>query len=325
MNEDNVRGIGTDLERWSDPAMYAAEEMPEKPDVAGMIVPQVRLINMTPDPLGTIAAMTAMYEGRVVRDTSELTDADRENYFDQIHRTHLKAPFESVTLHFLLEGVTRGFTHQLVRQRTAVYAQESMRFAVKEHVDEEVALPPSLRSLPVDSSERVRWQQAVNHIDDAYHYLIAKGVPAEDARGLLPTNITTRVHYITNYRALLEHAGNRLCTQAQFEWRLVFTGIAKAIREYMPAQFVGSGWQNEALASHLAPICYQVGHCVFQADFDRSCTIRERVEANAKLNRPSSLWDQQWPDKVMPGEEAIVIPAIHPVEWLADPTAARRG
>lgn len=332
MSKDNVSGIGTEMEKWADPAMYHAEEMPGKTDAVGMITPSVKLINMTPDPLGSIGAMTAMYEGRVIRSLRDLTMADRERYFDQVHRTHLKAPFESVTMHFLLEGVTRAFTHQLVRQRTAVYAQESMRFAVKEHIDEEVALPPSLAALPADSPARRLWQQGVNKIDDVYHALVASGIPAEDARGLLPTNITTRVHYITNYRALLEHAGNRLCTQAQFEWRLVFAGIAKAIRSYVAPGTYGTdaglawkyaeGWQHEALATHLAPICYQLGKCQFQADFDRSCSIRERVEELSGLGVPSSEWRDSGSYLEEPGKEPRSLD-IHPAEWLADPGAAR--
>lgn len=320
---------GTDIERWADKAMYAAEEMPGKGDVPGVIQPSVTLLTMTPDPLGAIGAMTAMYEGRVIRKLSQLSTADRERYFDQIHRTHLKAPFEAVTMHFLLEGVTRAFTHQLVRQRTAVYAQESMRFAVKENIDEEVALPPSLAALPGDAVGRRLWQQAVNKIDDVYHALVASGVPAEDARGLLPTNITTRVHYVTNYRALLEHAGNRLCTQAQFEWRVVFAGIAKAIRRYVAPGTAGTdaglawkyaeGWQHEALAAHLAPICYQLGSCQYQSDLDRSCSIRDRVDNFAAAGIPSNGWHSDgWVDK-----DRNPLGAIHPAEWLADPGAAR--
>ena len=33
------------------------------------------------------------------------------------------------------------------------------------------------------------------------------GVPAEDARGLLPTNIATRLHYRTDLRNLVNTAG----------------------------------------------------------------------------------------------------------------------
>ena len=344
---------GKEVQKWADEAMYESEPMPFNVNETG---PKVTLLSATPDPLGAIAAMSMIYEGRVCRDLSDVTDDERRHYFDQIKKTHLKAPFEAVDLHFLVEGVTRSFTHQMVRQRTAVYAQESLRFAVKETIDEEVALPPSLAGLPADDPRAVLWRQAVNAVDDRYHALVDAGIPAEDARGLLPHNITTRLHYKTNLRGLYEHLGNRLCTQAQFEWRAVATQIIKAIREYAkcicdpvsigyPEQNCdyhgqpgftktsGGGWQFNEIANLFRPICYLTGKCEFKADFDRKCKIRDRVDANAKAGRPSERWDKPFtageagamihgidsPEDV--GE--IYIPAIHPAEWLADPTAAR--
>jgi flavin-dependent thymidylate synthase len=334
---DNVHSLG-EVVQWADAAMYRAEPIPGAAGAEGDLAPRVTLLSMNTDPLGDIAAGAMMYEGRVCRSLGDVTEEERRHYFGEIAKTHLKAPYELVQMHFLLEGVTRSFTHQLVRQRTAVYMQESLRFAVKEHVDEEVALPPSLRRLADDHPQRRLWQQAVNKIDDTYHALIGSGIPAEDARGLLPHNITTRVHYSTNLRALLDHAGNRLCTQAQFEWRAVFTGIAQAIRNYRPAgDFYADGreawsWQYGALADLLRPVCYQVGHCVFQADFDRSCSIRNRVQANAEVGRQSGEWDTELDVVVGVGPKSVVrdesdrpvfIGAIQPAEWLADPGAAR--
>ena len=108
-------------------------------------------------------------------------------------------------------------------------------------------------------------------------------MPAEDARGLLPTNLLTRINYNTSLRGLLEHSGVRLCSQAQHEWRLVWAKIIEAIRGY-------GGWQFEELAGIFKPICYKTGKCEFMADVDRFCSIRERVEAHHKLGEPSDKW-----------------------------------
>lgn len=339
----------TEISKWSDEAMYFAEPMPFDVNETG---PRVTLLSMNHDPLGSIAAMSMMYEGKVVRDLNDLSDRQRQHYFDEILKTHLKAPFESVSMHFMIEGVTRSFTHQMVRQRTAVYAQESLRFAVKDTIDEEVALPPSLRRLKDDDPRVVLWRKAINKVDDTYHALVNSGVPAEDARGLLPHNITTRLHYVTNLRALQEHAGNRLCTQAQFEWRAVWIRIVEAIRDYsgpikLATQERRTGpahdqlapeWQLDAIASMFRPICYLTGKCEFKADFDRKCKIRNRVDANHAKGRSSSEWDQEYdmvvgdpivsgvgPQSVVTEEDGtpVFIGAIQPAEWLTDPTAAR--
>lgn len=330
---------------WADAAMYRSEPMPED----AIVGPRVHLLSMTADPLGVIAAGAMMYEGKVIRRLSDVTDEDRRHYSTQLMSTHLKAPFELVDFHFMIEGVTRSFTHQMVRQRTAVFMQESLRFAVKENLDAETPLPPSLAGLK-DDDPRVRiWRGAINHAQDRYEALVSAGVPAEDARGLLPHQTTTRLHYKTNLRNLLEHAGNRLCTQAQFEWRAVWLQIVQAIKDYgdeSQGSFAQAGqgyrqrhqWQQEALAQIFRPVCYLTGKCEFKASFDRSCSIRNRVEANNEIGRGSADWADEYdvvegnpivsgvgPQSVVRDEKnrPVFIGAIQPREWLFDPAAAR--
>jgi flavin-dependent thymidylate synthase len=284
--------------------------------------------------LGAAAACNAIYDGKVKRSLSDVTRAEREAILPEMAKTILTTPMEAISLHFLIEGVTRGFTHQLVRNRTSGYAQESMRFAVVgEKQALPVALPPSLvggrplreddervctttilgwgtdqarrmamdLATPIDRA-RWSWDEAISGIQDAYQHLVNSGIPAEDARGMLPTNIQTRIHWVTNLRSLKMEAGKRLSTQAQFEWKAVIAAIARAIREYNPyaqasnkAENLGDGdlaigldhlavsesWQYAAISDLFRPICYQTGKCEFNSSIDRSCTIRDRVEANA--------------------------------------------
>jgi hypothetical protein len=86
---------------------------------------------------------------------------------------------------------------------------------------------------------------------------------------------------------------------------MVFIGIVKAISEHEhkgAAEVVPLGtpdnWQWKLIASSgvFKPVCFQLGHCPFNADFDRGCTIRPRVEAGQ--------FDE-----------------IKPEEYMADPTA----
>lgn len=279
--------MSKEIVQYVDKAMFEAEPM-EKSE-SGKVLPKVHLISATPDPLGTIAAACRMYEGKRTMKLSDITNEERKHYFTQSIKTHLKAPWEFVDMHFFIEGVTRSFTHQMVRQRTAVYAQESMRFAVKDNMADEVALPPSLMGLKETDDKVQMYRQTVAHIEESYNSLVANGIPAEDARHLLPHATTTRLNYKTTLRGLLEHAGNRLCTQAQFEWRLVFLEIVKAINDYNPGEaFNSSGmfqasnaWQYKMIATSglFRPVCFAQGRCPFKADFDRGCTIRERVDA----------------------------------------------
>lgn len=303
--------MSQEVERWADGAMY-----PAAPLAKGI---EVQLVSATQDPLGVIAAASMMYEGKPIGDLREITDEQRLHYFEEMGKTKLTAPLEFVDLHFLISGVTRAFTHQMVRQRTAVYAQESLRFAVKKNFARETPLPPSLALLKDDDPRRVVWEEHMRETQVAYEGLIAAGIPAEDARGLLPHQTTTRLHYKTNLRNLVDHVGNRLCTQAQFEWRRVIFEMMEAMRTYVSAtvdeysveiqggnrHYTGlvhvTKWQWAQIIDpkhgFFVPACYQAGHCPFKADFDRGCTIRERADKGR-------------------------FDLIEVKEWAADPTAA---
>lgn len=336
------------VRKWADSAMFEAEKI--DPTTG----PQVQLLSCNSDPLGSVAAAAKAYVGEFVTSLAEITDDERRYYLEQMQRTALAMPLESVHFQFHISGVTRGFTHQMVRQRTAAYSQESTRFAVKDGAALPVGLPPSIagteggQPLGAEYSkaewQRNVWDECVEHIGQAYLHLVESGMPAEDARGLLPTNLLTQINYHTNLRNFLDEGGKRLCTQAQFEWRVVFAKMLEAIRAYPDAgvyqrtaygkvEFGNPQWQFDAIADLFRPVCYAKGRCVFNADFDRKCSIRQRVEANATHNRPSSEWHLPlrkvvgvYESETFPGnygDEILTIPAIKPEEWLMNPAAAR--
>jgi flavin-dependent thymidylate synthase len=367
-----------EVSKWADTAMWRAE--PSERDKGTRAV----LVSANPDPLGEIAALNKTYIGQTVADLTTITDDERRAVLGDIAKTVLKMPLEIVNLHFLIEGVHRGITHQMVRQRTAAYAQESMRFAVKEDIAVAVAYPPSLRhTVPwsdwldvvagrmheqgLDPTEgeihdhaineagkrdrpqlhRLYWDEAVEAMSQAYTQLIEDGMPAEEARGLTPTNVLTKLHYTTNLRAFYDTMAMRVSDQAQFEWRELITAMVKAMREFgekttyfqrvpfgqedlskmqgwkyrytdldrSSVYEVSSAWQFEALTQQLLPIDFKLGHRGFGSDVDRPSRIGERVDAFAKMGVPASEW--------LRGSPEHSIPAIHPDEWLLDPNSAR--
>jgi flavin-dependent thymidylate synthase len=291
----------TEVVRYADEAMYRAEPIGKDLD-SGQVVPSVRVIDMTYDPLRVVAAVAGLYQGKILAPE----DIDRDTALATLRgfkRNALPAPLEWVRVSLYIEGVTRAFTHQLVRQRTATYVQESLRFAVKEDAAWETAMPPSIAGLPEDSPARRIWEQTVAKTGWSYKALVDHGIPAEDARGLLPTNIGTRVHYTTDLRNLVAHSGLRLCSQAQYEWKQVWAAIIRAILLYGPDE---NRWQQQEICTLFAPICYQTGRCEFMGPADRYCRIRDRVEAHRAAGRAP----EQWYD-------------IHPHECLTEGAARR--
>ena len=273
------------VQRWADPAMFAAETL----GAEGVeLKPTVTVTSMTANPLRVIGAVARTYQGRMCSDPSEITRAEATRYLVDIRRGKLKAPLEWVQVALMFHGVSRDFTHQLVRQRTATYAQESMRFAVKEDAAYAVPTPPSILLMDEDDPFRVAWREHVKRTADLYLMFVNSGrVPAEDARKALLIGTGTSVQYRTNLRDLMEHAGMRLCSQAQYEWKVVWEQIVKALLAYGPHE---ERWQQRAIVSLFAPICYQTGKCEFMASTDRWCVIRDRVEAHHVKGEAPSQW-----------------------------------
>ncbi len=326
--------------RMADVAQYAREPMPDRAR-AGITV---TLIDEPTDPLGTLAVIAGMYEGKVRRSKSEVSDAERRQAYADMLATVLDGPLEAVHFTFLVEGCDRAFTHQAVRNRFSFFAQESLRFAVAEDWAQEVSLPPALAGRKDDDPVVMVWRRSLNQAEDNYAALVGAGMPAEEARGVLPHAITTRYYWVVSLRTLLQEAGKRTCTQAQFHWRQMFAGVAKAFRERAlewhtydwatpDKQSFGNGqpdgWQYALFAEAIRPVCYQQGKCGFMAKFDRGCTIRARVDAFERNGIPSERWDTtgQWDVAgVVPGTDPGGINPLLPIlpaEWAADPSAAR--
>jgi thymidylate synthase (FAD) len=340
--------VGSEVVRWADRAMFTA--VPQESDELKGVMPSVRLLSMTPDPLGTIASILCLAKGEV-RGPGDFDREEKLYYWEQSGATHLRAPWEFIEFHFFIDGVPRSWTQQLERQRTATYFEQSLRFAVIEDLDQAVALPASLMGTerpdedygyphdvtagwsPEDidrQAQRELWEAAVRSTGDAYRKLIELGMPAEEARDLLPLGTCTRLHYRTSLRGLAEHAGNRLCTQAQWRWKFVFNEIIRAIREYGTdhagdawAGLPPEDWQYEVLAdsSIFKPVCYSLGRCPWGSDFDRGCKIRPAVEAFAARGVPSRDWAET---KITVGghfEESRTLGPIRTEDWMAEDAA----
>jgi flavin-dependent thymidylate synthase len=115
---------------------------------------------------------------------------------------------------FLIEGVTRAFTHQLVRTRTASFAQQTMR--VLNVNGWTYGTGPTVEDDP-------ECNRAYGHemlaIGATYDQLIEHGAAIEDARGILPTNIHTNIVMGINLRTMTEMIRKRSSPRVQGEYR----------------------------------------------------------------------------------------------------------
>jgi flavin-dependent thymidylate synthase len=141
----------------------------------------------------------------------------------------IPSSWEFVDYTFLIEGVTRGFTHQFVRSRNWSFAQQTMRVLdVSEGPGWSYGRGPSL------SGNDEAYDGTMTAIAYAYRALVRKGVAIEDARGILPTNILTNIVGKGNLRGFCELVRKRSSSRTQGEYRNVLDAMKDEVVRVHP-------------------------------------------------------------------------------------------
>lgn len=115
---------------------------------------------------------------------------------------------------FLIEGISRACTHQLVRHRIASYSQESQRY---------VKFDTGYAELPNEYKDnevvQLIYSNCMEYCEAAYHKLLGAGVKKEDARMVLPNGSLSTIVVTMNCRALRNFFELRTTKHAQKEIR----------------------------------------------------------------------------------------------------------
>lgn len=171
---------------------------------------------------------------------TKILEMSEEEMFKELRYISNTIPSSQEFVHytFLVQGVSRAFTHQFVRTRTASFAQQTMRVldvsggpGWSYHTGPSV---PSELPQPVNNlSEEANAVGCAYHgtmavIDEAYKAMIENGAKVEDARGILPTNILTNIMVSMNMRTFVEMVRKRSSPRTQGEYRDVLEGMKEA-------------------------------------------------------------------------------------------------
>ncbi len=140
--------------------------------------------------------------------------------------------FEHASASFLVEGVSRALTHQLVRHRLASYSQQSQRY-VNEGGFEYVT-PATV--FGKKDAKKV-FDACVEDIRGAYASLIELGIPREDARFLLPNACATKIIVTMNFRELRHFIKLRREKGAQWEINQLAQQMLGLLKEKAPNVF----------------------------------------------------------------------------------------
>ena len=160
--------------------------------------------------------------------------------------SHHDSVLEHWSATFAIEGISRACSHQLVRHRVASYSQQSQRYV---KMDGFVFVTPD--TIKDNPDAYMDYWDLMQHISDFYNTLVEKhGIPAEDARYVLPNACCTNIVVTMNARELRHFLGLRLCARAQKEIRELAERMLELLKEECPELFKDIG-----------PQCEQKGYC----------------------------------------------------------------
>lgn len=205
----------------------------------------VQLLAHTPAPEQLVAASAKLcYSAASIADLAAIEADKAAEFIDKLPEAH-QSPFEHVSFTFGIEGVSRAMLAQITRHRIASFSVQSQRYVDMSDgfgyvIPESIAQNPEARDV---------FDAFMRGIDTLYTYLRSCGIPAEDARFILPNACHTQMIVTMNARELMHFFSLRCCKRAQWEIRAVADEMLRLCKEVAPEIFAKAG-----------PGCVR-GHC----------------------------------------------------------------
>jgi thymidylate synthase (FAD) len=200
---------------------------------------KVSLLQHTPDPERTVAlAARLCYSPAGIDELQErLSVADITGFLEKIMSLGHQSVLEHASFTFGIDGISRACSHQLVRHRIASYSQQSQRYVThKERFG--AVVPDSVKGRPELCA---RFEAQLQELHRCYAELVEAGIPAEDARYILPNAACTNIIMTMNARELLHFFELRCCERAQWEIRRMSVEMLRLVKEIAPVIFRDAG------------------------------------------------------------------------------------
>lgn len=175
-----------------------------------------------------------------------------ENLLSQGHMSVI----EHASASFLIEGISRSCSHEIVRHRMFSYSQVSQRYVDESQM--RVVVPPALQD---DEEAKARLQELAEQARSVYAWLAARlrerfrdeadsslrrKLARQAARSVLPNATETALVMTGNFRAWRHFLRMRASEHAEAEIRQVAIAILRILQNEAPAVF--SDFQIRTLA-----------------------------------------------------------------------------
>ncbi len=219
----------------------------------------VKLVRHTPDAEELLASAAKLCYAKNADTILKQDKQKAESFVSRLLSMGHMSPVEHISFTFLLAGVSRAMTHQLVRHRMASYSQRSQRYVDHDRFD--YVIPPQFAGKTVKTPDG-QSHDAVAYFADTMSMIAAryaalndclgrKGESSnEDSRYVLPNACETRIFVTMNARELIHFFNERLCNRSQWEIRNVADKMLSLVKNVAPSVFEGIG-----------PKCVKAGKC----------------------------------------------------------------
>jgi thymidylate synthase (FAD) len=228
-------------------------EAERKPPSRGI---EAKLLDHTSDPIRSLylayrvaySALTPVQiEARIADD--RITREQMLDFIEKRLETGHASPLEQVWFEFGISGVTRAFSHQFVRHHMGIsFEQQSQRYVTFKGGEFPYTVPESVKKAGLSGELDAEFDRLAG----LYDKMVQAGVPAEDARFVLPNATNTNFKVTVNLLELLHIADLRLCTRAQWEFRKVVALMRAEVMRKLPM-----------LGRYMQPKCgeHRLGYC----------------------------------------------------------------
>ncbi len=205
----------------------------------------VILLSCTPEPERLVAlAARLCYSPATVADLrDEVSRRDIRKLVRRVLSSGHASVLEHASFTFGVEGISRAASHQLVRHRLASYSQQSQRYVAADfgYVTPRSIREPGSRPAAKAASLSRSYEAHMKSGAELYAELLRAGIPAEDARFVLPNATETKILVTMNARELNHFFSLRLCRRAQWEIRDLAGRMLVLAAEKAPLLFETAG------------------------------------------------------------------------------------
>lgn len=198
----------------------------------------VQLLTHTPEPERVVAAAARLcYSAAGIGQLLDKSLDEQRALLQKILSLGHFSVLEHASFTFGIEGISRACSHQLVRHRLASYSQQSQRYV--SHQDRfEAVVPETIAARPELAT---KYQVFLDQAHQVYAELLEAGIPAEDARFVLPNAAATKLVMTMNGRELHHFFELRCCRRAQWEIRAMAVAMLRRVRAVAPVLFASAG------------------------------------------------------------------------------------